>query len=289
MPTGGPGHRVERSGPNGPTTLGFAEPAAAFCGVEGRALAPTSCALCLDIGTCAPAAGRCGYPAALTPDNEQLLLPIASTAPSRRWRWTQARAHNRPTPQDIEPTTRPRQPMSRDDNDAEATVDSLDEDALAKETIDDIDLEPPEEELEAEELGIGGIEVLEIDEVVLGDLPFDDSRKICPRLVKSPLAFSPPTTRTTTTTRTRNSRPTLERSSRSGLRPRMTMKSPLAFSPPTTRTTTTILSTAARGRCAARWLVFFVGGGCWFGVKLRGRGTRGRPWRDPQGAACVRG
>ncbi len=65
--------------------------------------------------------------------------------------------------------------MSRDDNDAEATVDSLDEDALAKETIDDIDLEPPEEELEAEELGIGGIEVLEIDEVVLGDLPFDDS------------------------------------------------------------------------------------------------------------------
>ena len=65
--------------------------------------------------------------------------------------------------------------MSRDDPDAEATVDFLDEDALAEEILDDSDLEPPVEELEAEELGVSALEDSDIDDDGLGDLPLDDS------------------------------------------------------------------------------------------------------------------
>ena len=65
--------------------------------------------------------------------------------------------------------------MSRDEPDAEATVDSLDEDAPADEILEEVDLEPPDEELEDEELVVGGLVDLEIDDVDLGNLPFDDS------------------------------------------------------------------------------------------------------------------
>ena len=65
--------------------------------------------------------------------------------------------------------------MSRDDPDAEATVDTFDEDALAEEMLDDSDLEPPQEELEAEELGVGGLEDPDTDDAVVSDISPDDS------------------------------------------------------------------------------------------------------------------
>ncbi len=65
--------------------------------------------------------------------------------------------------------------MSHDEPDAEATVDSLDEDAPADEILEKVGLEPPDEELEDEELVVGGLVDLEIDDVDLGNLPFDDS------------------------------------------------------------------------------------------------------------------
>ena len=65
--------------------------------------------------------------------------------------------------------------MSHDEPDAEATVDSLDEDAPDDEILEEAGLEPPDEELEDEELVVGGLVDLEIDDADLGNLPSDDS------------------------------------------------------------------------------------------------------------------